>query len=159
MNEAEQTALSEYVTVLQDKLGLHEWEVWISREQPEQTDGIADVAMIDAQTAIADEGRHAVIRVHENFFDATEDATILRELQRQTITHELLHLATDWPISDALDDLRSLASVREYGIIEHRVGQSYERMVDALAQAVAQFLPLPSWDREALRSDHDAETT
>jgi hypothetical protein len=155
MTPQQREALTAYVTTLQDALGLQAWEILISDEEPVDSNAI-EAAMIDAQTTLADVGRYAVMRFHRDFFEAIPDPVSLAEAQRQTVTHELMHLPTDWTISDLLDDVKALGTTREFALIEHRAGQSYERMVDAIAQMIAPLLPLPTWDADALRSDAES---
>lgn len=133
MNEAQHTYWSAYLKDLQAKLRLSHWELRLSHK-PCDKGNMAECGCVPGQLR----AKIALGKKWEKYSP---------ECQRQTIVHELVHLYTSpvhYPIHRVMDD-----------VAQSMHSSNFEYMVDALAEAIAPFMPLPFCEEE----DRDARGT
>lgn len=129
MNDRQYQYWNDYIDTLKDKLGLKDWIISISRDSPENRDSTADFEGVYGRKC-------ATIRLGDNFFSQEPAA------MRQTLVHEVLHAHTDPLRMDfhrACDELPK--KLRSWSQSQFLI--DLEFVVDGLAEAIAQFLPLP----------------
>lgn len=136
---AQWDALDHYVQGLREQLTLYAWRIIVEHEPPEGQENHPDAALIDAQTVLTREGWTARIRFAENWTKQEPEAV------RHVVIHELLHLPTDWPTSDLLDQIEVLCSPQTFALLNMTAIKNYERMVDLLAGMIADKYDLPTW--------------
>lgn len=152
MTPEQKQALVEYVTRLQHALELDQWEIVI-RDDP------ADVG--DSVTAsIMREANHASLRFSPGFFgDQQPDEWGIQDSanNRQSIVHELLHLHMQHYHTDMLALIERSATPGQLDNID----REYERVVDAIAHAIAPHYDLPHWPEKQQQESHtmDSEKT
>jgi hypothetical protein len=138
MTEPEWDALGAYVEKLRHELLLEHWTIRIDRAGPTPIDGV-ETGLIDAQMEIRNHGNVGILRVHDNFRAGDPDD------QRQTILHELLHLHLDRLFTDMDGMIEGFAAKQAYEATHELVYRQYERMTDALADAIAPKFDLIAW--------------
>lgn len=129
MTETEHVELEKYTRELANLMELRDWTISVLDNPPDGTEAIACITCIYGQ-------KYARIRVRHDFFDRDP------ENQRQIIAHELLHIhlsGLEWSFNNRQGQLAppvfqmawdGLKDVVEFG-------------VDAIADAIARYLPLP----------------
>lgn len=127
----EYAELAGYVETLRNALYLQAYEVIVRRGAPPQEGALALIQPVDGRLL-------AELYVSGDFWQETPKE------QRQTITHELLHLVH----REASDVIRLGAWIRHvgqgtYDATWEAVRDQFEKMVDRLAVIVAPSLPLP----------------
>ena len=129
-----QKKVARYVWLLRDEMWLTRWaiDILITEYPGEDSDNLASISPTNAQY-------RAELEV------ATRAAETGGEKLRQTVVHELLHL---WH-RDSSDVFR-LALPKElshsaYKLLWESYRQTVELMVDGMAYAWAEKLPLPDW--------------
>jgi len=129
-NEQHYQDLRAYVREMADRLELRDWTTFLHREV--QTTGEYTASMSCTY------GRKFVhIYIAESFFEMTLEA------QRQTIAHELIHVhfyGWRW----AFNNLQKILSGTTFAIVENSIRDQEELAVDAMADAIARYLPLPT---------------
>lgn len=129
-------ALLRYITKLKRLLFLRVWTIELEDEEPE-TDATGNLPV--ASVFVARQANYAKLRVHPMLWQQSAVT------QRVTLTHELLHLHVDRLYSDMLTLLKANMPPSALEGVEIMLLDQYERTVDALADAIEQFLPLPEW--------------
>ena len=126
-------AVAAYVAYLQAEVDLHAWHLRVmGGPAPKPHRGSLAV------TWIANESNEANIYVNERFF------TLSRREQRQTLTHELVHLLAERPQQFIRTSFTPLATDEDgAAAAKEWLRIMYERMVDDLAWILAERLPLP----------------
>lgn len=112
-----------YLREIADLLWLRDWTIEIESDEPESSEAIAAIRPIWGR-------RRALIRFRDDFWNMDS------EDQRQTIVHELIHCH----FAESLHWAREVMKARPHGayLLMH------ETSVDALADAIASLLPLPT---------------
>ena len=123
--------LGEYVRAIANELELRDWTITIAHDSPDDS--------VYAATVECTYGRKsATIKFCENFLTSHSP-----EQQRATVCHELIHChfkAIEWAYNNLQSDLSpSLFRMGWQGI-----NDQLEFGIDAMADAVAKHLPLPS---------------
>jgi hypothetical protein len=128
MRDAQHAAYTGYIREMADRLLLRDWVVELGRESTDEGSR--------AQIAINRERNMGTVTLCDRWFIRTP------EEQRTTIVHEMLHLhsARLCRVMTRLQDEVEGDGVR-YAANAHN--EEEEIMVDALARAIAPFLPLP----------------
>jgi hypothetical protein len=124
-------ALTAYVRRLRNWLGLQHWEISIVDQAPSD-----NTARAQLETS---EGRyHAGLWVGDNFLESPA------EEQRQTIVHELLHVAAREQ-NDVIraGGLTTVLGQDAYRVVWENYLAAHERATDHLASVIAQYAPLP----------------
>jgi hypothetical protein len=134
VKDAQHAAYTGYIREMADRLLLRDWVFELRRESVNEG--------ARAQVAIARERNEAAITLCDRWFVRTP------EERRQTVVHEMLHLhsARLCRVMTRLRDEVEGDGVR-YAANAHN--EEEEIMVDALARAIAPFLPLPPEVRDA----------
>lgn len=132
MNDEQHSFWLAYIRDLADMLKLKDWDIQLSRGEP-------DSATADAEIRTWYGQRGADVRLPDKFFAQQGPQ------QRYFITHELMHCHVD-----SYSECTRLY-VNNNGDREAYIAQVYQReeemLVDTLARVVAEFLPLPEGDR------------
>lgn len=131
MTDEQYESLSAYLRVMADAMALKDWAIHLQRKTPENPNHQAAVQSVYGR-------RHANIWVDSAFFDDSP------EEQRQTITHELLHLHIN-PIKHALQNAKTNLGDHTYGVVEGMMDDATEFAVDDISAVLALGLPLPVW--------------
>ena len=137
-----QKKVAEYLNQLRTEMRLSQWhiDVLVTEYPGESDSNHASIAPVSAR-------HRASLEV------SVEAAEAGGALLRQTLTHELLHLYH----RDASDQVR-LGLINElssstHGVFWELYRQSIEIMVDDLAYAWSEYLPLPDWPEEKNEGD------
>jgi hypothetical protein len=129
MNDAQHTAYTAYLRQLADLMELRDWRFTFAIE-------LLKEERYAAECGITYGRRHACIRVNPETLDnAPEDI-------RQTFVHELVHCHTN-PIRDQLDNVEAQLGKAAYTTIHNATTDVLELATEALANALAPFMPLP----------------
>ena len=121
----------DYVNQLTIPLRLVDWEVRVSDSPCDDTDDLASINPTYGQ-------KRATIRFCEGFDGRST------EEQRKTIAHELIHCHF-WPMTEMAEaDIEHFMSSGEREMFSRGFRRNMEYAVDALADALAPFLPLPA---------------
>ncbi len=134
----QQAMLVEYVTTLQHALGLGHWLIYVEDVEPTGDDD-TPAEKTEAETFPRSYGFVASIRVTSDLFGQDPDNA------RRCVLHELLHLHLHhwvWDIEHTVEKIGVSAVARDL------LNNGYERVVDAIAQAIAPQYPLPPWKPE-----------
>jgi hypothetical protein len=133
MEQDDYFTLADYVVKIGGLLWLSDWTITVSDEPPTEPDTQAVI--------LPTEGRkHAILRVQRDF----RYALSLKE-QRQSITHELLHLH-HVPASDVIRlDLLTALTQGTYDVVFAAFKRMMEYAADGIADAVNGYFPLPEW--------------
>lgn len=133
VTDEQYAAIDGYLRQLADVMGLKDWEIHLQRKRPDNPNHAACIQSIYGR-------RHANVWVDDAFLD---DAP---ESQRETLTHELLHLHIN-PIKHALQNARSNLGEHTYGVVEGMMDDATEFAVDGIARVLAAYLPLPPQEK------------
>lgn len=150
MTEEDWAYLEVYYRELAERLGLREWDLRVSRDMPEASEG-APADEVDAQSRIMETGAYSTLRVHAGFREGAP------EVQRETILHELMHLFLEWVYDDASSTIEGLAAPQTNTVAQELLRRQYERVVDRLASAIAPMYPLPDWPARAETPQEDPD--
>ena len=130
MDDATFAFWQEYVREIADLFDLKDWDVILSRQNPESESAWASNYTYYGQ-------RRCDIHLHaDNFFVEPP------ENQRRIVIHELLHCHTD-NVFEASRIYLSGKEGDEASLFERYFKQQSEWMVDSLATAIAKHFPLP----------------
>jgi hypothetical protein len=124
-------ALVAYVRRVRNWMALQHWEISIIDRAPSD-----NTARAQLETT---EGRYlAGLWVSDSFFDSPA------EEQRQTVVHELLHVAGREQ-NDVIraGGLSTVLGQTAYGLVWENYKAAHERLVDQLASVLAPHAPLP----------------
>lgn len=125
-------ALSGYIRLIADEIGLRDWSFKLLDEPPDNPDWLADVNCQQGR-------RFAFIRVRSDFRDSD-----LSDV-RSTICHELVHCHLA-PLQHQCDnDLDGLLGRAAAEVFSGGYRRNLEYAVDAIAEALAPHLPLIEW--------------
>lgn len=147
MSDKRKDQVVEYVTRLQDALGLASWDIAISDDPADEDDLIS--------ASIARLGEWVTWRFNwKAFFD--DDP----ERQREAIVHELVHLHLQHTYADMLDSIERGMTNDAWQHMEPQLRRSYERTTDRLATVIAPKYDLPAWPKESGSDaqEHDMTT-
>lgn len=131
MTEAERAILAQYVRERADELGLRDWVIELSRDEPGQDDALAVVEAITGR-------KKAVVKVCPDF------RALSPAEQRNTIIHELLHCHL-WPIEEVGDSLDVALSHGQWMQHKGNVHLAVEYACDGLATAIDELFDLVPW--------------
>lgn len=112
-----------YFRRIADVMHLKDWRIEVQNDPLEKEDAYAEVTRIFGK-------KHAIVSLSDSFFLATEAD------QRQVVAHELAHC--HFTFADQI--VRISVSDQIYDLYRH----NREVGIDGYADAIAQFLPLPS---------------
>lgn len=129
MSDAQHEAYSEYIRQLADQMELRDWRFKTFIEVPSNPEWAASCAITYGR-------RHACITINPSTLTESPDDI------RQTIVHELVHCHTT-PIRDQLDNVEEHLGKSAYTTIHNATTDVLELATEALANAIAPFLPLP----------------
>ena len=129
MDDAQHAAYSAYVRQLADLMELRDWRFDTEITVPRNPNWAASCGITYGR-------RHACITI------APDTLTKPPESIRQTIVHELVHCHTT-PIRDQLDNVEEHLGKSAYTTIHNATTDVLELATEALANAIAPFLPLP----------------
>lgn len=128
MNDETHAYWLTYIRQLADLLSLRDWDVELSRGEPQSSTADAEIRTFYGQ-------RGAAISLPVKFFAQVP------ERQRHFVTHELMHCH----VEDVSECMRLY--INNNGHMDDLIAQVYRReeevLVDTLARVVAPFLPLP----------------
>lgn len=124
----QRAALGRYTDRLRHLLGLDHWHLTIAS---------ASEARSEAGTFIVNDADEAELYVPERFWTHPPD------VQRVTVTHELLHLHFDRALLDYDAAVRKVVPDWMADGLEATPRRIQERAIERFAQAVAPNLPLP----------------
>jgi hypothetical protein len=128
LNDAQGKALASYLRVLADEMGLRDWRIHLHERPSRKGSGAA----MNCTT-----GRK-IVEVWVNAKFAFDDP----DAQRHYLVHELVHVHF-WPLEVERDDVagqHDSAWMRDHAMRERRIE---ELGVDAMADLLAPFMPLP----------------
>lgn len=121
--------LGQYVREVANMCGLRDWMVGIADDPPEDEEA-------NAQVDVPFGRRCAMIRFKPSW------AEVDPEELRQTVVHELVHCHL-WSLDQRASDLYGTLKGNAYMLYHKAHHEALELAVDAIAQAWAEFLPLP----------------
>ena len=130
MNDEQHNYWLTYIRSLADLLDLRDWDIWLSRSNPETSSAWAGNYVFYGQ-------RRCEIRI-----DAEHFADISRERQRYLLTHELLHCHSEGMAEAVRIYLHQVEGERSK-LFEEYFDRQLELFIDSVATATAQRLPLP----------------
>ena len=119
-----------YVRDIADKLELRDWTTMVSREFDLPKDAAASMRVTYGR-------KFVTIWLGKHFFDNSP------EYQRHTICHELIHVhfyGWRW----AFNNLKFTVNRDVFTVVEHGICDIEELATDALADAIAKHMPLPT---------------
>lgn len=129
MTDARHDAYATYVREVADLMELRDWRFHVAIELLKED-------RYEAECDITYGRRHACIRI------APHTLTQDRESIRQIIVHELVHCHTN-PIRDQLENIEAQLGKAAYTTIHNATTDVLELSTEALANALAPYLPLP----------------
>ena len=129
MRDEQHAAFSAYLRDLADVMGLRDWEIDLAREDASGPDTGASCSTTYGRKV-------ATIHFGADFFYESP------ETQRYYCVHELLHCHFR-AIVEARDGLEDLLGTPANLVFVDRMRSAEEWAVDAIAGAIAPFLPLP----------------
>ena len=124
--------LEAYVADLQAALNVAGWKVTIARDASD-VDAWADINPHE-QNATAE------LRISHDFWRQTP------EMQREVLTHEILHLVTA-RLDQTVEALEDALGKVVWSVFERQFENATERTVDHLAKVIAPSLPLPEFPK------------
>ena len=124
--------LEAYVANLQAALNVATWKITITREASD----VEAWADINAH----EQNETAELRVSHDFWRQTP------ELQREVLTHEILHLVTA-RLDQTVEALEDAFGKILWALFEPQYENATERTVDHLAKVIAPTLPLPNFPK------------
>lgn len=132
MNEQKRKAgldrMRAYIAQLQPLMRLQQWDIRVIDEEP--SDGcLADCGCFQHE-------HMADFRLADHFFANSPDR------QRNTIVHEMLHVAVEGWWRSTVNTTEGLNSIAQIWAMERNTYQM-EMTVDHLSRIIAPFLPLP----------------
>jgi len=122
-------AVSKYMRILADLMGLRDWELRLSWDAAEEGNM--------AEIMITQDRHIATIYLAENF------TTWTREETRNTFAHELAHIFLDAP-ERVVDDAAGALGETAFALLKKQHHRQIEIATDALAGALVRGLPLPA---------------
>ena len=137
MTESEWTCLEKYIRARADELGLRDWTIVLTREEPEDKDAGAEIHPIEGQ-------KRALLKLPGDF--RTYDPYV----QRRYLTHELIHChfqAASDIVRLTLWEERLLAH-DAYTVLWSVYRRAQEDGIDGLAVEIAKGFPLIEWLKE-----------
>jgi hypothetical protein len=119
--------LEAYVSEIQTALNVAHWKVSIAR----------DASDVDAWADINphEQNHTAELRISHDFCQTPE-------MQREVLTHEMLHLVTA-RLDQTVEALEDAMGKVLWAVFEPQYENATERAVDQLARVIAPFIPLP----------------
>ena len=124
--------LEAYVAEIQTALNVANWKVSITREASD-VDAWADINPHE-------QNHTAELRVSHDFWRQTP------EMQREVLTHEILHLVTA-RLDQTVEALEDAFGKVVWAVFEPQFENATERTVDHLAKIIAPILPLPDFPK------------
>ena len=124
--------LETYVSEIQDALNVANWKVSIARDASD-IDSWADINPHEQNLT-------AELRVSHDFWRQTP------EMQREVLTHEILHLVTA-RLDQTVEALEDALGKVVWSVFERQFENATERTVDHLAKVIAPSLPLPDFPK------------
>lgn len=131
MTKRQHRALQSYVEVIQERLRLRDWEVFVTPEEPENEAHLASIFTHWAR-------RVANVSFRADFF------SLAPKYQRECVIHELLHCAfahTQHHVEHVLPPLCKSAPAAQLYI--ETFFHAHEYSIDTLSVAIAPLCPLP----------------
>jgi hypothetical protein len=141
LDEAGTARFVDYVRCLAHELLLDNWTIRIVTSLPDKMGGIIPIA----QVFVTNQGRYSELSVHPDLFDPEHDEHDIR----QTLIHELLHLHIEHFADDMLGMLERSMTPASFEAVKERCVFAMERMVDAIADAIAPKFGMIEWREEA----------
>lgn len=133
---AHERALLRYVAGLAEAMGLRDWQVEAQRAD------VGDHAVAHAEITY---GRKVLtVSLGPRFFEETPAE------QRATAAHELLHAHMDGPAT-AVCDIETQLGTLQWEMLNETFRRRLEEATDAIACAVAPYLPMPPRPKRAKR--------
>ena len=127
--------LTAYIRKMADLVGLKDWTITFDAESWTEGDNNATCVIHYAQ-------RLAKVAICSDFDEYTRDE------QRQTLVHELIHCHADtWSgfvDNDLIQNLTTGDTQKAFRSVNNRM---MEMLVDNIASAIAELLPLPPWSQ------------
>lgn len=134
MRERDRRTLRRYVARTAKQMGLRDWEIFVSDDEPSQPNWIAECVNLPGS-------RVATLRFRSTFREC-EDLW-----QRATVIHELLH-CVHAQTQDLVDvHLASVAEEDVHTIFNAAYRQANEYAIDGLAVALAPMFPPIKWGK------------
>jgi hypothetical protein len=121
--------VQEYVNRIAVVMGLAHWKIEV-QATPSDEGNLAEVDCVYGQC-------------YARLFVCEQWHGLPPEIQRSTLAHELMHVHTAMIISMLHDQLDAVVSKKERRLVEAAIRLCEEHMVDAVALAWADALPLP----------------
>ncbi len=129
MTDAEYAYWQQYIREQADRLGLRDWDIRLLRESPSVDSADATFSPYGGQ-------KRADIRFAHDW------ATQSREDQRHVVAHELIHAHTD-AIDTVIYQAGQSYPADYWSMVRAMHRNAMEFAIDALANSIAPFLPLP----------------
>jgi hypothetical protein len=119
-----------YIRWLADRLSLRDWTFTVA-DQPSDPEAHASIHPTYGR-------RRAVLRLNADWSSYSEAS------QRHTLVHELIHCHIDLLASPLENQLEELLGTAAYSLLWANFRERVELVTDAIADAVAPLMPLPS---------------
>lgn len=130
MNDQQHRHFSRYVRDIADRMRLRDWTVTLSDEHPDDKEADADARVTYGRRCLT-------LRLARDFaVESPED-------QRHTVVHELIH-AHLFPIDWTVNSIGNHLPLAALDILKGALSDDIEVGVDALADVIAPFMPLPA---------------
>lgn len=133
MTKRDRAELGRYIRWVADAIGLRDWELDLMLEPAEE----GHVAEVDPTFG----RRHAELRFCAKFRERDPEA------QRNAVVHELVHCHLAPLQSQVEDDLDQLLGKPADLVFSLAFRRNLEYSVDALAEAIAEHMPLIAWPK------------
>ena len=134
MTDSQRTVLTVYVREVADIIGLAEWRISISEDDPIQSDWMASNSKAECC-------KKATLSFSQEFFDQTQMDQVV------TVIHELLHLHIDAILDPVRVDLHQnrIVSHDVYNMLYDNCYRLREYAIENLSWALAKMFPLIEW--------------
>lgn len=132
MKKRERKALARYVRWVANEIGLRDWTFHMDWDRPAEDGDAASVWWPEGQ-------KHAKIRWNPRFREYGPD------LQRRYVVHELVHCHFAAMQDTVEEDLQPHLARPTYDIYSQSFRRALEYGVDAVAEALAENMPLIDW--------------